>query len=51
MSKKEKKERQTQEEERLNIIREFGNKLVNSQKDIPQEFLEIANKNFWDLLY
>jgi hypothetical protein len=34
----------------LNILQEFGKKLVESQIDIPVEFKEIVDEHFWDLV-
>lgn len=36
--------------EKEKILRDFANKLVESQIDIPPEFQEVVNENFWDLL-
>lgn len=33
------------------ILLDYFQELVNNQQDMPPEFLEIVNKNFWDLLY
>lgn len=39
------------EQEKEEILEKFSDKLVNNQKDIPEEFAKIVNENFWDLLY
>jgi hypothetical protein len=49
MNKKDTTQKKPNEEER--IIEGFVDKLVNNQKDIPEDILEIVNKNFWDLIY
>jgi hypothetical protein len=33
------------------ILKDFINKLVNNQKDIPEDIQEIVNEHFWELLY
>lgn len=34
----------------LSDVRSKFNKFIREQKDIPSEYVDIINKNFWDLL-
>jgi len=46
-----KKEKEKSLNEKEEILKEFVNKLVNNQQNIPEDIAEIVNKNFWDLIY
>jgi uncharacterized protein YdgA (DUF945 family) len=36
--------------EKLQIIIDFSNKVIQNTKDIDSEFVDIVNKNFWELI-
>jgi hypothetical protein len=36
--------------ERHKIIEDFYKELFENQEDCPQEFVDIFNDNFWDLI-
>jgi len=38
-------------EEKEQILNDFVSKLVNNQKDIPEDIQVIVNEHFWELLY
>jgi hypothetical protein len=38
------------EENRIDIIFNFAQKLIQNSKDIDSEFVEIVNNHFWDLI-
>jgi len=38
------------EQEKLDTILEFTQKLISDSKDIDSEFVEIVNEHFWDLI-
>jgi hypothetical protein len=44
-------ENRKRNKEKEEILKEFINKLVNNQQDIPEDIVEIVNKNFRDLIY
>lgn len=38
------------ENERLKIVMNFSQDLINNSTELDYEFVEIVNNNFWDLL-
>lgn len=41
---------QLKDEDKIQVIIDFSQKLLNNSKDIDGEFVDIVNKNFWDLV-
>jgi len=38
------------DKEQLQIIEDFVSKMINSQKDVESEFLDVLDDNFWELI-
>lgn len=38
------------EKEKKDILTNFDDKFISSQKDIDPEILDVVNKNYWDLI-
>ena len=39
-----------EELENINILFEFADKLMSETVDMPSEFVDIVDKNFWDII-
>ncbi len=39
-----------EELDRLVIMHEFGNKMLDNMKDLEPEFVEVVDKHYWELL-
>ena len=38
------------DEYKQKIIKKFNTNFINSQKDIPEEFIDIVNQHFWEMI-
>jgi hypothetical protein len=38
------------DEYKYEIIKKFNEDFVKSRKDLPQEFIDIVNKHFWEMI-
>jgi len=50
MDQKENSQKQCSEEEKEKILKEFAEKIMKDQKDLPGDYARHLNENFWDLL-
>ncbi len=39
-----------EEKEKIDVILDFAHRLIDKSKDIDNEFVEIVNEYFWDLI-
>ena len=38
------------EEEKLKALHTFAEKLLSSQRDLPEAYQQVVSKNFWELV-